>query len=125
MPLSKEWIATYTRQSELWRVLCLLEPFKAQVEEDPNEESSSSDESMFSGVMAESELRLRYGKFRLLYSSFIHFMRYFARIKDDALSGRQPSMIDYGTSGAETSSRSHRNISCNQNLQDFLVGHEV
>ena len=121
MPLSKEWIATYTRQSELWRVLCLLEPFKAQVEEDPNEDSSSSDESMFSGVMAESELRLRYGKFRLLYSSFIRCMRYLARIKDDALSGRQPSMIDYGTSGAETSSHSHRNISSNQNLQDFLA----
>lgn len=129
MPLSKEWISTYTRQSELWRVLCLLEPFKVQAEEEPTNDDTSDDSSssftsssasMFSGPG--SELRRRFGKFRILYSSFVRCMRYLARIKDDALSGRQPSVIDYGASGAETSlSSSHRSISSNQNLQKFLA----
>jgi hypothetical protein len=47
MPLSKDWLTTFTRQSELWRVLCLEEPFKAQVENDWGGSSSSSEDDSY------------------------------------------------------------------------------
>eukprot|EP00957_Ditylum_brightwellii_P128321 9787709-Ditylum_brightwellii.AAC.2 len=43
MPLSKEWRQTFTLQPELWHVLCLVEPFKARMEED--EDKSNTDDS--------------------------------------------------------------------------------
>lgn len=113
MPLSKDWMQTFTCQRELWRVLCLLEPFKAQVEEDSDE---SSDESLDSFPLnCDSQVKRDLGKFRLLYTSFVRCMRYLARIKDDAVHGRSPSVIDYGAS-----SSSKHNIGANQNLQQFL-----
>jgi len=114
MPLSKDWLVTFTRQPELWRVLCLLEPFKAQVEGDS---SDSSDESVdsYCPLPIDTELRQTFGKFRLLYTSFVRCMRYLSRIKDDALHGRPPSVIDYGSSQTKLS------ISANHNLQQFLA----
>jgi hypothetical protein len=110
-PLSKDWLNTFCKQPELWRVLCVLEPFKAQVED------SSSDDSLDSCSMDDdSEFRPRFGKFRVMYTSFVRCMKYLARIKDDALNGRAPSVIDYG--GAD---RPTRDIGGNQNLQNFLA----
>ena len=45
LPLSKEWQSTFAGQHELWRVLCLMKPFKAQVGEDYFSSSSSSSSS--------------------------------------------------------------------------------
>jgi hypothetical protein len=64
-----------------------------------------------------TELRLRFAKFRILYTSFVRCMRYLARIKDDAINGRPPSVIDY----AATLANDFHNISSNQNLQMFLA----
>ena len=112
MPLSKDWLFSFTRQPELWRVLCLLEPFKAQVDSHGNE---SSDDSDFCGNV-ESELRVTFGKHRLLYTSFVRCMKYLTRIKDDAVNGRPPSVIDYGSGPA-----TFKNIETNQNLKEFLA----
>lgn len=114
MPLSKDWLGSFTRQPELWRVLCLLDPFKAEVDTDSDESSDSSVDSY--SLNGETELRRTFGKFRLLYTSFVRCMRYLSRIKDDALHGRPPSMIDYGA--AELLGH---NVSANQNLQQFLA----
>jgi len=45
MPLSKEWQMQFANQQDLWRVLCLLEPFKAHVQENDFSSSSSSSSS--------------------------------------------------------------------------------
>jgi hypothetical protein len=109
MPLSKDWLTTFTRQPELWRVLCLLEPFKACVD---GEGYDTDDSYSFD---PESHLRNAFGKFRLLYTSFVRCMRYLVRIKDDAVHGRPPSVIDYGTS-----QRAEHIIGANMRLQHFL-----
>jgi hypothetical protein len=118
MPLSKDWLKSFTRQPELWRVLCLLEPFKAHV--DSHEGSDSSDTSIDSySTNVESELRSTFGKFRILYSSFVRCMRYLSRIKDDAVNGRAPSMTGYGSASAAPSSM--RDFETNHSLQQFLA----
>ena len=114
-PLSKDWLDIFCKQQELWRVLCILEPFKAQVEEIHDNESDESIDSFPMNV--EAELRLRFGKFRMMYTSFVRCMRYLARIRDDALNGRAPSVIDYGAADPNAS----RTIGGNQNLQTFLA----
>jgi hypothetical protein len=113
MPLSKEWLNSFTRQPELWRVLCLLEPFRAKVGED---DDSSDDESDSFPVDVGKELRQTFGKSRLLYTSFVRCIRYLARIKDDALHGRALTAVDFGASDAG----SHK-IGENQNLKQFLA----
>ncbi|GKY94182.1 hypothetical protein MPSEU_000384200 [Mayamaea pseudoterrestris] len=112
MPLSKDWLFSFTRQPELWRVLCLLEPFKAQVHGNGNDSSDDSDLS----ANVETELRVTFGKHRLLYTSFVRCMKYLTRIKDDAVNGRPPSVIDYGSGPA-----TFKNIETNQNLKEFLA----
>jgi len=113
MPLSKDWLSTFTRQPELWRVLCLLHPFKADVAE---EDDVSSNDSLDSFPDLEQELLQTLGKSRLLYTSFVRCIRYLARIEDDALHGRSPTNIDFGT----TIAASH-NINANDNLKNFLA----
>jgi hypothetical protein len=125
MPLSKGWMVQYTSQPELWRVLCLLEPFKAQINDESDDSSgtnssSSDDDSIFLHSFSTN----RSSKYRLLYASYIRCMRCLARIKEDAVSGRPLSMIDYGA-GLEASgvidSTSAGNFGTNQNLQQFLA----
>jgi hypothetical protein len=113
MPLSKDWLNSFTRQPELWRVLCLLEPFRAKV---GGNDDSSDDESDSFPVDVSKELRQTFGKSRLLYTSFIRCIRYLARIKDDALHGRALTAVDFGASGAGSNK-----IVENQNLIQFLA----
>ena len=116
-PLSREWLVTFTRQPELWRVLCLLEPFKARVDDD--DDSSDEESAPFYPFDIEKQLRGTFGKYRLMYTSFVRCMRYLARIKDDALHGRAPSVT--GESEAVAKLSSLHNIGANSNLQDFLA----
>ena len=114
-PLSKDWLDTFCKQQELWRVLCIVEPFKARVGEVSDITSDDSIDSFPMNV--EAELRLRFGKLRMMYTSFIRCMKYLGRIKDDALNGRAPSVIDYGAADATAT----RSIGGNQSLQSFLA----
>jgi hypothetical protein len=113
MPLSKDWLNSFTRQPELWRVLCLLEPFRAKVGEE--DDSSDNDSDSFP-VDVSKELRQTFGKSRLLYTSFVRCMRYLARIKDDALHGRAPTAVDFVAYGTGSNK-----IGQNQNLKEFLA----
>ena len=127
MPLSKGWLSHFTSQPELWRVLCLLEPFKAQINEDDDSSgmnSSSSYSSDDDSIFLHSSSAKRSSKFRLLYASYIRCMRCLARIKEDAISGKPLSMVDYAAVLEESgmlATTSVRNFGTNQNLQQFLA----
>jgi hypothetical protein len=115
MPLSKDWLSSFTSQAELWRVLCLLEPFKAQVEDERgNSDSESSDEDS----AAADIMPTKKPKFRLLYTSYVRCMRCLIRIKDDAINGRPLTSSDY-TEGIEGAIAPY-NVGANHNLQQFL-----
>lgn len=139
MPLSKEWRRSFTSQPELWRVLCLVEPFKAELitdakdknnnecEDDASSDSSSSFCSL--GVPIHKTGSALLDKYRLLYTSFVRCMKYLSQIREDAVSGRAPSYIDYGVAGYNAQPPSHRRTGIDRNLQDFLtkanIGMEV
>ena len=103
MPLSTVWQQSFTSQPELWRVLCLVEPFKATMDDpsdDPVYSSNSSDEETYYSIKARKDTAKQLlDKYRLLYTSFVRCMKYTSQIRDDAINGRPPAYIDYGISG--------------------------
>jgi hypothetical protein len=119
MPLSKDWLKSYTRQPELWRVLCLLEPFKARVDENDYESENEDDDGSDDSYPYDDDAfaKKSFGKFRLLYTSFVKCMRYLVRIKDDAVNGRPLSVIDF----TSTEGDAPLNLATNPNLQEFLA----
>lgn len=110
MPLSKQWRNEFTASSNLWRVLCLMEPFKAKY--GPKDVDSTDDESA-SSFPSQKHV---FGKYRLLYTSFIRCLRYLNQIKDDAVHGRPPSFLDYGGDGLSNSL-----LTSNSGLREFLA----
>ena len=95
MPLSKDWHQNFTKPQDLWRVLCLTPPFNARFDVD---DDSSSDEFLSTyPTHPDVDVKHLLGRYRLLYTSFVRCMKYLARIKDDAVNGRPPSVIDYGS----------------------------
>ena len=95
MPLSKDWYQNFTKPQDLWRVLCLTPPFNARFDAD---EDSSSDEYLASyPTHPDIDVKHLLGRYRILYTSFVRCMKYLSRIKDDAVNGRPPSVIDYGS----------------------------
>lgn len=123
MPLSRDWLTQYTRQPELWRVLCVLEPFKASIERQDGFDNDNDD--TFVGLFPFSESALLFasnkdvfGKCRLLYSSFVKCMRYLVRIKDDAVNGRPLSVVAITQDSIIKSSSS--SFGANRNLREFL-----
>ena len=101
-PLSKDWLTSFTRQPELWRVLCILEPFKAQVQQDSDDSGYESTDSFPIDVTV--ELRRTFGKFRLMYTSFIKCMRYLQRIKEDTASGKTPPLESFTSANSKSGS---------------------
>jgi len=139
MPLSQAWRSAFALPQDLWKVLCLLDPFNAKLDEDRNSGGGGSDcgsgggkgksdDSLcsFPSYFDQDVKYTVFGKYRLLYTSFIRCMRYLARIKDDAINGRAPTAIDDGVGGggAASSSRGgrHRQHPFNDNasLKDFF-----
>lgn len=89
-PLSKTWLVTYTAPQELWKILCTSAPFYAKLDA----ENGSSDSSSCSSfpMCNDIEMRHLFGRYRLLYTSFVRCMKYLNRLQDDALNGRAPSL---------------------------------
>ena len=116
MPLSKVWRQNFTCQAELWRVLCLVEPFKAKIADEDADDSSSAD-SFYNPAQNEDYFDRRLlDRYRLLYTSFVRCMNYLSQIREDAINGRTPSYIDYGGNG-DTQSL----VGTNKSLQSFLA----
>lgn len=97
MPLCKNWQNTFGSHQDLWKTLCLLEPFKANIREDPEDDDSSTDS--FSSLAFEPAVKNIFGEYRLMFTSFVRCLRYLDRIQEDARSGRALSVADYGQSG--------------------------
>lgn len=89
-PLSKTWLETYTVPQELWKILCTSKPFYAKLEENP--EGSSNASACSFPLCNDLEVRHLFGRYRLLYSSFVRCVKYLDRLKDDAINGRTPSV---------------------------------
>jgi hypothetical protein len=91
-PLSKTWLEAYTVPQELWKILCTSKPFYAKLEENPD---GSSDISTCSFPLCNDiEIRHLFGRYRLLYSSFVRCVKYLDRLRDDAINGRTPSVYN-------------------------------
>jgi len=89
-PLSKTWLQTYTAPQELWKILCTSKPFYAML---PSGGESGDDGSTSSYPLCNDlQMRHLFGKYRLLYASFVRCMKYLNRLQDDALNGREPSV---------------------------------
>merc|ERR1719265_405003 len=108
MPLSKCWRRNFTSQPELWRVLCLVEPFKATIDDavassssrPRNDGGSDTSDETFCALKTDKskDAEKALDKYRLLYTSFVRCMKYVAQIREDAINGRPPAYIDYGIS---------------------------
>jgi hypothetical protein len=123
MPLNKKWVTNYTRSPELWRVLCLLEPFKAEVDdddEDQDDEDSEDDNDSFKDIDMGGKDCLTsesYTKYRLTYTSFVKCARYLTRITDDSRNGRPLTVMGFGNNNDRAGGQL---IAANRNLQRFF-----
>jgi hypothetical protein len=88
-PLSKTFRSSFSNPQDVWKILCLSEPFYARVKKkfDESDDSSSS-----YPICDNMELQHVLGRYRLLYSSFVRCVTYLDRIKEDALNGNAPSI---------------------------------
>lgn len=89
MPLSKMFKSVYSQPQDLWKILCLSEPFYAKVDKSlgPNDEDSISSYPICKNL----DLKHVIGRYRLLYSSFIKCVRYLERMQEDSKSGKVPA----------------------------------
>jgi hypothetical protein len=126
-PVCKDWQANYANQRELWKILCLQDPFGARMDEDSDsddDDDSDSDSSVFSDddddsiEDVEDEIKRAFGSHRVMYSRLVRCQRYIGRIREDALAGRPPSVIEYVTSGDRNKASSSP---ASGSLQGFLA----
>jgi hypothetical protein len=84
-PLSKTWRQLYCKQGQLWKVLCLAEPFHARL--GSSKSGSSDDDGNFSMTTSStaSEMRSVFGQYRLLYTSFVRCIAYVHKIQREAI----------------------------------------
>jgi hypothetical protein len=130
MPLSKDWQLNFTSTPELWRVLCLVDPFKAQIEDEDDDLDDSGSNNSFCSLQGDSDDvdRRLLDRYRLLYTSFVRCMKYVSQIREDAINGRPPSYIDYGINGS-SGSQQHGHliqqaplvVGSNKSLRNFLA----
>ena len=116
-PLSKMWLTTYAGQEDLWKVLCISDPFRANLIE--NTEEVDEGTTCFP-INSDHESDRQFGQYRLLFSVFIRFTKYLGRMKEDAIKGSNShSSADNSTLG-----RTRLNLCTfrgNESLQSFLL----
>lgn len=112
MPISKTFRATFSVPQNLWKILCLSEPFNAKVDRGKD----GSDDSISSYPICKNlEVKHALGRYRLLYSSFVKCVKYLDRVKEDAKNGRTPA----GTYDSEENSV--HSYADNSSLQQFFA----
>ena len=94
MPLCKEWQRSYGSNQDLWKTMCLLEPFKANLVVD-----ADTDDDSYASLPVEPAIKNIFGEYRLMFTSFVRCLRYLERIQTDARQGRPPSANDNRMSG--------------------------
>ncbi|KAL7541390.1 hypothetical protein ACHAXR_010883, partial [Thalassiosira sp. AJA248-18] len=87
-PFSQTWLVTYTAPQELWKILCTSKPFYAKLDDPSSDDASNCSFPICNDL----EMRHLFGRYRLLYTSFVRCMKYLNRLQDDALNGRTPSV---------------------------------
>jgi len=113
-PLSKTFKSAFCNPQDLWKVLCLSEPFYAKVDKSRD----GSDDSISSYPICKNlEVKHLLGRYRLLYSLFIKCVRYLDRIKEDAKNGRTPSAT-YENDHDDSSGNSFED---NRSLKSFFA----
>lgn len=112
MPISKTFRATFSVPQNLWKILCLSEPFNAKVDRGKD----GSDDSISSYPICKNlEVKHALGRYRLLYSSFVKCVKYLDRVKEDAKNGRTPA----GTYDSDENSA--HSYADNSSLQQFFA----
>jgi len=86
MPLSRKWRSTYTLSEELWKILCLTEPFNANYEDIAMEKHSPN--SLFGNDFTNDVSR-----YRLVYTSFVQCYKYLECVKSEAQKVCKPSCV--------------------------------
>jgi hypothetical protein len=92
-PLCKDWCEYYTCNRDLWRVLCLSEPFNLK-----NRillSSSDIDDSSYCSLKQPTEDD-KLGRHRLMYTSFVRCMRYLKQIKEGCRNGNDSQQSPVG-----------------------------
>lgn len=110
-PLSKDWVTIFMQQKELWRVLCHLEPFHAQPPDDSDDRPSP--------LKFRSDAIETFGKYRIMYTSFVRCMKYLSQIHEDATQGRAPTCVDFA--GPLLHMEQQDFVSSNQQLREFMA----
>ena len=98
-PLSKTWLARYAVPQELWKILCTSKPFCAKLDKSVSGSGHSDVSLCSSSTSNEPDMLHLFGRYRLLYTSFVRCMKYLHRLQDDALNGRTPSPYGNGRKG--------------------------
>jgi len=90
-PISKSWRASFTVPRDVWKILCLSEPFHAKIDK----KLDASDDSDGSYPICKNiDVPHVLGRYRLLHASFVWCVHYLDRIKNDALNGNIAIGVD-------------------------------
>jgi len=95
MPLCRDWRKTYSLNEDLWKNMCVLEPFKANLVDDTDTDGEES----FASIPVRPVLKDAIGEYRLIFTSFVRCFRYLERIQTDARDGRLPAANDNSQTG--------------------------
>ena len=74
MPLSKNWRSTYSRSEDLWKILCLTEPFHANYEDIAVDKHCSA-------FLLGNAFEPNMWRYRTVYTSFVHCWKYLECVK--------------------------------------------
>lgn len=77
MPLSKKWRSTISQSEDLWKILCLTEPFNANYEDIAVEKHSAA---FLFGNDFENDM----GRYCVVYTSFVQCWKYLECVKSES-----------------------------------------
>jgi hypothetical protein len=97
-----------------------MDPFKAilspsaECGEDSSDDEDDDDDDSFCSLSDEPNVNDLFGKYRLMYTSFVRCQRYLSRIQEHKQNGRPPSVISYQSAGFPQ-------FGASKNLKKFLA----
>lgn len=129
MPLCKQWRLSYTCDQELWRTICLTEPFSADI---PSYSASNSSDGSTPRIIScyddidndsssplENNMDNVFGEFRLIFTSFVRCMNYLDRVQN--INGGGGRKLWSERSHNRGSSHSFPTFGVTDSLKKFLI----